>query len=167
MPVFQLSASNSNGSQGLNRGSSLNNSLATQHAPLHCTNWTEIGRSSYIASERTIQKTPLPTVLPLLRADRCLATAAFSLFFRGRCLVTGLYATITMYSHSDFGTLQHRTSWLTLSTLGSYSGGPGFRSRKRNVWGLSVPAENSGIVPKIKPWLFSSIFCSVHYSIII
>jgi hypothetical protein len=48
------------------------------------TNWTELGRSSDIVSERTTQKTQLLTVLSLLRAGRCLAK------FQWYCVFTNL-----------------------------------------------------------------------------
>jgi hypothetical protein len=44
------------------------------------------GRSSDIASEWNTQKTPLPTVLPMLLAGRCLATTPVLLQSNGRCL---------------------------------------------------------------------------------
>jgi hypothetical protein len=47
---------------------------------LHCTHWIERGWSRDMASEQTTQKTPLPTVLPLLHTGRWLATAKVSLF---------------------------------------------------------------------------------------
>jgi hypothetical protein len=97
-PHASVSNSNSNSSQGLNRSSSLSlthQPLAPLHStplhstPLHCTaprctNWTQLGRSSDIASEWTTQKTPPPMVLALLHPGHCLAvlvTSVISLAF--------------------------------------------------------------------------------------
>jgi hypothetical protein len=54
---------------------------------------TELGRASNVASDRTTQKTPPPTVLAFLRVGRCLETAAVS--FHGRCLEAGIYAIVS------------------------------------------------------------------------
>jgi hypothetical protein len=65
IPAPQLTASNSNGSQGLNRSSPLTHSLthsptnSLQFTQSNCTaltNWTELGRSSHTASERTYRE---------------------------------------------------------------------------------------------------------------
>jgi hypothetical protein len=79
IPMPQLPASNRNSSQWLNCSGPLTDCSPTNSLHsivLSCrphTNWTELGRSSHVALEWTTQKTPLPTVLPLLRAGRCLA----------------------------------------------------------------------------------------------
>jgi hypothetical protein len=84
VPVPQLPASNSNGSQRLNRSNPLISSLTNQLTPLHSTALHSINELNSVGrvtvSERTIQKTPLPTVPALLLAGCCLATAVVSLF---------------------------------------------------------------------------------------
>jgi hypothetical protein len=100
IPIPQLPVSYSNSSQGLHRSSPLTNSLTQSPTnSLYSTALIELGWLRNIASEWTTQKPPPPTVPPLLRAGRCLATIVVSLF-RSRCLATAVYATILMRSPS-------------------------------------------------------------------
>jgi hypothetical protein len=85
IPVPQLLASDRNSSQRLHCNSLTNSPTKSLLRCPQLRSLTELGRSRDIASERTAQETPPPTVLPLLRASRCLATS-FVLLFVSRSL---------------------------------------------------------------------------------